>query len=212
MSSVHVSQHPLVAHKLALLRDRTISSKQTRELINELGYLLTYEATAGLALAPAGERSSPLATYQAVAIKPRIGLVPVLRSGLGLVDAALELIPSAQTLHLGLYREESSLQPVEYYNKLPSEPTVDECIILDPMLATGGTAIATANILKDWGIRRISFLSVIVSRRGLESFIAAHPDVAVYTAAIDEDLDAGGYVVPGIGDSGDRLFNTHHIE
>ncbi|KAJ1983273.1 hypothetical protein H4R33_004807 [Dimargaris cristalligena] len=208
MSSINVSRHPLVAHKISLLRDQSSSPKLVRELIHELAYLLMYEVTANLDLAECGERRSPLATYQGVEVKPRIGLVPVLRSGLGLVNAALELIPTARTLHMGIYREETSLQPVEYYNKLPRETNVDECIILDPMLATGGTAIATANILKDWGAKKITYMCICASQSGLDAFVKDHPDVSVFVGVIDHQLNSKGYVLPGIGDTGDRLFNT----
>ncbi|KAJ1982774.1 hypothetical protein H4R35_000133 [Dimargaris xerosporica] len=210
MDNVHASTHPLVAYKIARLRDAATSPKQVRELVHELGYLLMYEVTASLTLKPTGTRCSPLGKYEGVDLASELALVPVLRSGLGLVNAALELVPTARVLHLGIYRESSSLQPVEYYNKLPPTTNADECIVLDPMLATGGTAIATANILKDWGARKITLVCVCASRSGIETFVAAHPDVAVFVGVIDDHLDEHGYVLPGIGDSGDRLFNTTH--
>ncbi|KAJ1975454.1 hypothetical protein H4R34_004329 [Dimargaris verticillata] len=210
MDNVHASKHPLVAYKIARLRDAATPPKQVRELVHELGYLLMYEVTASLALKPTGTRCSPLGEYEGVDLASKLALVPILRSGLGLVNAALELIPTARVLHLGIYRESSSLQPVEYYNKLPHNTNADECIVLDPMLATGGTAIATANILKDWGARKITLVCVCASRSGIEAFVAAHPDVSVFTGVIDDHLDEHGYVLPGIGDSGDRLFNTAH--
>ncbi|KAJ1651999.1 hypothetical protein IWQ61_007563 [Dispira simplex] len=208
MKSVNVSKHPLVAHKLNLLRDTTTKPKQVRELVHEIGHLLMYEVTADMALRQAPSRESPLATYQGQEVQNRVGLIPVLRSGLGLVDAALTMLPTAQVLHLGIYREEISLQPVEYYNKLPSHTSVDECIVLDPVMATGGTAIATANILKDWGVSNIKFVCVCTSQDGLDAFVQAHPDVAVFVGCVDQGLDAKGFVLPGTGDLGDRLFNS----
>ncbi|KAJ1969927.1 hypothetical protein IWQ62_000298 [Dispira parvispora] len=208
MKSVTISKHPLVAHKLNLLRDTTTKPKQVRELVHEIGHLLMYEVTADMALRQAQPRESPLATYQGQELQNRVGLIPVLRSGLGLVDAALAMLPMAQVLHLGIYREETSLQPVEYYNKLPSHTSVDECIVLDPVVATGGTAIATANILKDWGVSNIKFVCVCASQDGLDAFVQAHPDVAVFAGCVDQGLDSKGFVSPGTGDLGDRLFNA----
>ncbi|KAI9595038.1 uracil phosphoribosyltransferase-domain-containing protein [Syncephalis fuscata] len=204
----HVSSHPLVAHKISLLRDKTTSSKQVRELISELAQILLIDATKSLAITDKGQREGPLQAYNAVGLRDDIAFIPVMRSGLGMVDGNLALIPSAQIYHLGIYREKLSLQPVEYYNKLPADRNVDQCIVLDPMVATGGTAVAAVNILKDWGVKRIQFICICASKSGLEQLVKTHPDVEVYVGAVDDQLNSHGYVVPGIGDTGDRLYST----
>eukprot|EP00158_Paraphelidium_tribonemae_P000873 Partr_v1_DN23581_c0_g1_i1_m14447 putative uridine kinase len=201
-------QHPLVAHKISMLRNRDISHKQFRELMAELAVLLAVKATGDLPLVEGLKLQSPMCEYQGVELADRIGLFPVLRAGLGMVDAVLDVIPSARVYHIGLYREKSTLLPVEYYNKLPQECRVDVGIILDPMIATAGTAISTVNILKDWGLKRIKFICALASRDGLMALLAEHPDVQVYVAAIDDNLNDHGYVLPGLGDAGDRLFKT----
>ncbi|KAK9670838.1 hypothetical protein K7432_017380 [Basidiobolus ranarum] len=208
MPSHVTSKHPLIAHKLSLLRDKNSSAKQSRELLEEIAYLLAYEAMQDLDLKEIGQMESPLAPYTGEAIKDKIGLVPVLRSGLSLVNGFLTMIPTARILHIGLYREQISLQPVEYYNKLPKEPNVDLCIVLDPMVATGGTSVETINILKDWGVKRIKFVCVCASKAGLEALLEAHPDVTIYTGVVDETLSKEGYIVPGFGDCGDRIYQT----
>ncbi|CAO3676661.1 unnamed protein product [Umbelopsis vinacea] len=178
--------------------------------MNDLAILLGYEATEDLELRKTETLESPLDSYQGEALKENIAIVPVLRSGLGLVEGMLNLIPEAHVLHLGLFREKISLQPVEYYNKLPSTPNVDSCIVLDPIVATGNTAIAAVHILKEWGIPgdKIKFIGVLGSKQGVANLQEAHPDVTIYLAAVDDELDAHGYIRPGIGDSGDRLWNT----
>ncbi|MFP4345392.1 MAG: uracil phosphoribosyltransferase [Anaerolineales bacterium] len=206
-ANVYVSNHPLVRHKLALLRDKTTDAKKFRELTKEIAILLAYEATADLAI-EAIEVETPLATTQEYQVKETIGLVPILRAGLGLVNGVWEMMPSAEVWHIGLFRDERTLRPVEYYNKLPISPTVDVCLVLDPMLATGGSAVATVDILKKWGARRIKFMGLIAAPEGLERFNKAHPDVPVHLAAIDEHLNDIGYIVPGLGDAGDRQFGT----
>ena len=195
---VKVSQHPLVAHKLAILRDRTTEPKRFRELVRELTWLLGYEAMADLATR---ERTveTPLEPTTGAEVEPRIGLVPVLRAGLGMVDAMLELIPTAEVWHIGLYRDERTLKPVEYYNKLPDAATVQLCLILDPMLATGGSAAATVDILKAWGAARIKQLSLIGAPEGVATLEGAHPDVDIHLAALDTHLNERGYIVPGLG-------------
>ncbi|GAB5589220.1 hypothetical protein Unana1_04120 [Umbelopsis nana] len=207
-STLHISSHPIVATKLSILRDKTSSSKVVRDVMHDLAVLLGYEATQDLELKPTETLESPLESYQGDALKENIAIVPVLRSGLGLVEGMLNLIPEAHVLHLGLFREKISLQPVEYYNKLPSTPNVDSCIVLDPIVATGNTAIAAVHILKEWGIPgdKIRFIGVLASKQGVENLHKAHPDVTLYLAAVDNELDAHGYIRPGIGDSGDRLF------
>jgi len=178
--------------------------------MHEIGQLLAYEATADLPLKSAeSQQQSPLASYSSVELVPRIGLVPILRSGISFVNALQELLPTARILHLGIFREKISLQPVEYYNKLPSEPNVDQIIVLEPMIATGGTAIAAVSILKDWGIKsKIKFITAVASRQGLDNLHKKHPDVEVFVGVIDEILDDHGYIVPGLGDAGDRLYDT----
>jgi uracil phosphoribosyltransferase len=152
--------------------------------------------------------TTPLATAKCHVLSMKIGLVPVLRAGLGLVEGVWELIPTAEVWHIGLYRDEKTLQPVEYYNKLPIEPTVSACFVLDPMLATGGSAVATVDILKRWGVKHIKFLGIIAAPEGIRALQAAHPDVDIHLAAVDEHLNERGYIVPGLGDAGDRQFGT----
>lgn len=204
---VHISQHPLVQHKLALLRDRNTEPKKFRELVRELAILLAYEATADLATEETTV-TTPLAVARGARLREQIGLVPILRAGLGMVEGVWEMMPSAEVWHIGLYRDERTLRPVEYYNKLPVDPTVQVCLILDPMLATGGSATATVSILKRWGAQRIKFVGLIAAPEGIAALTAAHPDVAIYLAAIDDHLNERGYIVPGLGDAGDRQFGT----
>ncbi len=207
MSNLHISSHPLVAHKLTLLRDRETEPKKFRELVRELGSLLTYEATADLKLSPKMVET-PLATTQGSELGDKIGLVPILRAGLGMVEGVWELMPSAEVWHIGLYRDERTLKPVEYYNKLPIEPSVSVCLILDPMLATGGSAVATVDVLKRWGVKRIKFVGLIGAPEGIAHVQRQHPDVPIYLAAVDERLNEKGYILPGLGDAGDRQFGT----
>ena len=204
---LHVSQHPLVAHKLAILRDKTTEPKKFRELVRELTWLLGYEAMADLATRGI-EVETPLETMAGAELEPKIGLVPVLRAGLGMVDAMLELMPSAEVWHIGLYRDERTLKPVEYYNKLPDAATVQVCLILDPMLATGGSSAATVDILKAWGAARIKQVSLIAAPEGVATLSGAHPDVEIHVGAVDSHLNERGYIVPGLGDAGDRQFGT----
>ncbi|MCB0119614.1 MAG: uracil phosphoribosyltransferase [Anaerolineales bacterium] len=207
MSTVHESKHPLVAHKLSRLRDKKTEPKKFRELVQEIAGLLAYEATADLATTPV-EIETPLAKMQAQELKEKIGLVPILRAGLGMVEGIWELMPSAEVWHIGLYRDEKTLKPVEYYNKLPIEPRVAVCLILDPMLATGGSATATAEVLKKWGVKKIKFVGLIAAPEGIKAMQEAHPDIDIYIAAIDEHLNEKAYIVPGLGDAGDRQFGT----
>ena len=205
--TVHVSNHPLVAHKLSLLRDKSTEPKKFRELVRELSWLLGYEAMADLATRGI-EVETPLETMAGAELEPKIGLVPVLRAGLGMVDAMLELMPSAEVWHIGLYRDERTLKPVEYYNKLPDAATVQVCLILDPMLATGGSSAATVDILKAWGAARIKQVSLIAAPEGVATLSGAHPDVEIHVGAVDSHLNERGYIVPGLGDAGDRQFGT----
>ncbi|PZR63956.1 MAG: uracil phosphoribosyltransferase [Chloroflexi bacterium] len=206
-ANVHVSSHPLVAHKLTLLRDTQTQPKQFRELVRELSWLLGYEAMADMATT-GKQVETPLEPMTGVRLDLRVGLIPVLRAGLGMVEAMLELMPTAEVWHIGLYRDERTLKPVEYYNKLPDAATVQVCLILDPMLATGGSSAATVDVLKAWGAARIKQVSLIAAPEGIRTLTAAHPDVEVHVAAIDRALNERGYIVPGLGDAGDRQFGT----
>ncbi len=207
MPNVYASKHPLVAHKLVRLRDRNTDPKKFRELIREISALLAYEATLDLATVPR-DVQTPLANAIGADLREKIGLVPILRAGLGMVEGIWELMPSAEVWHIGLYRDEHTLQPVEYYNKLPVEPTVSVCLILDPMLATGGSAVAAADVLKRWGVHRIKFVGVIGAPEGIQNMQAHHPDIPIHLAAVDSHLNEHGYIVPGLGDAGDRQFGT----
>ena len=207
MSNVFECQHPLVKHKLSRLRDKNTDPKKFRELVQEIAALMVYEATADLAVTPR-EVQTPLATMTGYELKEKIGLVPILRAGLGMVEGIWELMPSAEVWHIGLYRDEHTLRPVEYYNKLPLEPTVSVCLILDPMLATGGSATATVEVLKRWGVKKIKFVGLIGAPEGIARMQKDHPDVPIYLAAIDDHLNEKGYIVPGLGDAGDRQFGT----
>ncbi|MCJ7513547.1 MAG: uracil phosphoribosyltransferase [Anaerolineales bacterium] len=205
--NVHVSTHPLVAHKLAKLRHRDTDPKRFRELIREIAALLSYEATQDLALTPTSV-PTPLADAPGSMLIEKIGLVPILRAGLGMVEGVWDLMPTAEVWHIGLYRDERTLKPVEYYNKLPVEPTVSVCLLLDPMLATGGSAVAAVDILKRWGVSRIKFVGVIGAPEGIAHFQGQHPDIPIHLAAVDDHLNDHGYIVPGLGDAGDRQFGT----
>ncbi len=207
MSTVHVSNHPLLRHKVTLMRDFKTEPKKFRELIREVAILLAYEATADLALIETNV-TTPLATTKGYELKEVIGLVPILRAGLGMVEGFWEMMPSAEVWHIGLYRDHKTLEPIQYYNRLPVAPTVDVCLILDPMLATGGSACATAQILKDWGAKRIKYVGIIAAPEGIKRLQDAHPDVDIYLAAIDDHLNENAYIVPGLGDAGDRQFGT----
>jgi len=207
MSNVFASKHPLVAHKLSRLRDKNTEPKKFRELVREIAGLLAYEATADLVTVPR-QIETPLAALTGAELKEKIGLVPILRAGLGMVEGIWELMPSSEVWHIGLYRDERTLQPVQYYNKLPIEPTVSVCLILDPMLATGGSAVATVDIVKRWGVKKIKFVGLIGAPEGIAALQAAHPDVPIHLAAVDDHLNERGYIVPGLGDAGDRQFGT----
>jgi uracil phosphoribosyltransferase len=205
--SLHVSQHPAVRHKLGILRDQDTEPKKFREVVRELSWLLGYEALADARTRPL-EVTTPIETMAAEELADRIGLIPILRAGLGMVDAMLELMPTAEVWHLGLFRDERTLRPVEYYNKLPDTTTIDLCLILDPMLATGGSATAAIEVLKRWGAVRIKLVNLIAAPEGVEAVSKAHPEVEIYTAALDRQLNDKGYIMPGLGDAGDRQFGT----
>jgi uracil phosphoribosyltransferase len=205
--AVFVSRHPLLLHKLTLLRSTTTDPKTFRELTRDISRLLFYEATQDLELTP-WTVHTPLAEFTGSQLGQRIGLIPILRAGLGMAEAILDLLPTAHVWHLGLYRDHQTLQPVTYYNKLPAEAQIDQAFVLDPMLATGGSAVAAVGCLKRWGARRLKYLGLIAAPEGVRALQAAHPDVSIHLAAIDSHLNDVGYIVPGLGDAGDRQFGT----
>ncbi len=205
---VFVSHHPLVIDKVGRLRDRHTQSPQFRTLVRDLAQLLFYEAIADVPL-QALTVETPLAPCTAHRITERIGLVPILRAGLGMADAILEVVPEARVWHLGLYRDHDTHRPVTYYNKLPADPGMDLTLILDPMLATGGSAVEAASILKQGGLRRLKYLGLIAAPEGVAAMAQAHPEVPLHLAALDSHLDVRRYIVPGLGDAGDRQFGTH---
>jgi uracil phosphoribosyltransferase len=207
MRNVYESNHPLVKHKLTILRDKETDSRNFRELVREISLLLAYEATRDLAIKPQVVET-PMGITTGATLQESIGLVPILRAGLGMVEGVWEMMPGSEVWHIGLFRDERTLQPVQYYNKLPVSPTVQICIVLDPMLATGGSATATIDILKKWGAHRIKFMGLIAAPEGIKTLHDAHPDVDIHLAAVDEKLNNIGYIVPGLGDAGDRQFGT----
>ena len=204
---VYESKHPLVKHKLTLLRSVETKPKKFRELIRELAILLAYEATTDLGLAETTV-ATPMGQANGHNLAEKIGLVPILRAGLGMVDGFWEMMPGAEVWHIGLYRNEETLRPVFYYNKLPTAPTVQVCLVLDPMLATGGSAIAAVDMLKKWGATRIKYVGILAAPEGVKALQMAHPDVPIFVAQVDERLNNIGYIVPGLGDAGDRQFGT----
>jgi uracil phosphoribosyltransferase len=205
--NLHISNHPLARHKLTILRNQTTEPKKFRQVVRELAMMLVLDATADLQLTPL-PITTPLSETTGYKLAENVGLIPILRAGLGMVEGALEMLPSAQVWHIGLYRDERTLRPVEYYNKLPVSPTVQVCLVLDPMLATGGSAVATVDILKRWGAQRIKFVGLIGAPEGVQRLSQSHPDVPIYLAALDDHLNDIGYIVPGLGDAGDRQFGT----
>jgi uracil phosphoribosyltransferase len=207
MSTVNVSHHPIVLHNLTLLRSSQTDPFAFRALVRELTRLLFYEASHDLRLEPRTVHT-PLAECQGHQIAERIGLMPILRAGLGMAEALIDVVPAVRVWHLGLYRDHETLRPVTYYNKLPSDPDIDMSFVLDPMLATGGSAVAAINMLKRWGAKRIKFLGLIAAPEGVRTLLDAHPDVPIYLAAVDSHLDDNSYIVPGLGDAGDRQFGT----
>jgi len=207
MSQVIEVRHPLVQSHLARLRDKLTPPVEFRMLVRRLTGLVAYEATQDLSLRDI-PIETPLTTMTGQTLSQQIGLIPILRAGLGMVEPVLDLIPDAEVWHLGLYRDEATAQPVEYYSKLPTTKPVDVGVVLDPMLATGGSAIAALGALQTWGVPRLKLLSIISSRAGVDAVTTKLPHVQIYTCAIDPELDARKYIVPGLGDAGDRTFNT----
>jgi uracil phosphoribosyltransferase len=206
-NNVYASRHPLVAHKLAMLRDTATKPKKFRELVRELAILLAVEATTDLETEPVA-LMTPMGQTQGQTLKKGIGLVPVLRAGLGMVEGIWEMLPSAEVWHIGLKRDERTLEPMQYYANKPVEPRVQLCLILDPMLATGGSASATCTLLKEWGVSHIKYIGLIAAPEGIARLQADHPNVAIHVGAVDSHLNDIGYIVPGLGDAGDRQFGT----
>lgn len=208
MSKVHVFEHPLIQHKLTYIRDKHTGTKEFRELVDEVATLMAYEITRDMPVKEV-QVETPVATCQSYMLMgKKIGLVPILRAGLGMVDGILKLIPAAKVGHVGLYRDPQTLQPVEYYVKLPSDIQERDFIVIDPMLATGGSAVEAVNSLKKRGAQNIKLMCLIAAPEGIERMQAEHPDVDIFVASVDEKLDSHGYIVPGLGDAGDRLFGT----
>lgn len=203
-----VIEHPLIQHKLTVLRDRTTSKKAFREIVDEISMLMGYEVTKDLPLEPV-EIDTPLERMTGYMVSgKKLTLVPILRAGLGMVEGMLRLMPSVRVGHVGLYREHDTLEPVEYYFKIPPEPEARDFIVLDPMLATGGSASNAVALLKEQGAARIRFMALVAAPEGVRRMLEDHPDVQVYTAALDRQLNELGYILPGLGDAGDRLFGT----
>ncbi len=208
MSNVTIMDHPLIHHKLGIMRRKTTSTKEFRDLVSEVAMLICYEATRKLALADI-EIETPLVTTTVKEIAgKKLCIVPILRAGLHMADGILNLIPSAKVGHVGLYRNEETLEPVEYFCKLPSDASDREIFVVDPMLATGGSAVAAIDILKKRGISKIHFLCLIAAPEGVERLTKAHPDVEIYIGNLDERLNEKGYILPGLGDAGDRIYGT----
>ncbi len=208
MSNVHVMEHPLIQHKLSLMRDRQTGVKEFREATREIAMLMCYEATRDLPLKEI-TIETPLAHAKTSVISgKKMAIVPILRAGLGMLDGMLELIPAAKVGHLGLYRDPESMKPVEYYAKFPSDIAERDVILIDPMLATGGSAEAAVTALKERGVKNIKFVCLLSTPVGLDTLQKAHPDVEIFTAAIDPELNDHGYIIPGLGDAGDRIFGT----
>ena len=205
---VHVMDHPLVAHKLTILRDKDTSVKDFRELVSEIGMLITYEATRDLPLTTR-EVETPIAKTTAPTLKgKKFAVVPILRAGLGLVDGVLRMVPSARVGHIGLYRDEETLEPVKYFCKMPKDVAEREILIVDPMLATGGSADAAIGFMKEFGCTSIKLMVLLAAPEGIARIQKSHPDVDIYCGAVDQRLNEHGYIVPGLGDAGDRIFGT----
>ena len=205
---VHVVNHPLLSHKLTILRDKETSTKDFREIVSEIGMLLTYEATRDLPLTTK-EIETPICRMEAPTLKgKKFAVVPILRAGLGLVDGVLRMVPSARVGHLGMYRNEETMEPVQYFCKMPRDVAERDVLIVDPMLATGGSAAAAIGFMKEYGCTNIKLMVLLAAPEGIERIQKEHPDVDIYCGSVDEKLNEKGYIVPGLGDAGDRIFGT----
>ena len=208
MSRVTVMDHPLIQHKIGIIRRKEVGSKDFRQMISEIAMLMCYEATRNLKLQDV-EIETPICTTQVKELRgKKLAVVPILRAGLGMVDGMLQMIPAAKVGHIGLYRDPETLEPVEYYCKLPADSSEREVFVVDPMLATGGSAVEAIRMLKNKGVKNIRFMCIIAAPEGVKRMQEAHPDVDVYIGALDEHLNDNGYIVPGLGDAGDRIFGT----
>jgi len=207
MSKLYVMDHPLIIHKVSKLRSKDTTVKEFRELVNEIALLMGYEATKDLKLTQI-EVETPLVKTTGQIIEKQVAIVPILRAGLGMVDALMSLIPAAKVGHIGLYRDHDTLEPVEYYCKLPTDIEQRQVLVLDPMLATGGSSAAAIDFIKKRGAKKIKLVCVIGAPEGVKAVQKAHPDVDIYVGALDEKLNENGYILPGLGDAGDRLFGT----
>lgn len=208
MANVHILDHPLIQHKLTFVRDKQTGSKEFRELVEELSMLMAYEVTRALTLEDYEVETPITRTKAKVIAGKKLGIIPILRAGLGMVNGMLRLVPAAKVGHIGLYRDPETLEPVEYYAKLPSDIAERDLIVVDPMLATGGSAVAAIDYLKRQGATSIRFVCLIAAPEGLQKLQAKHPDIDIYTASVDDHLNEHAYIVPGLGDAGDRLFGT----
>ena len=208
MAKVHVMEHPLIRHKISSIRRADLGSKDFREMISEIAMLICYEATRDLKLQDVTIQTPICETVEKELAGKKLAVVPILRAGLGMVEGMLAMIPAAKVGHIGLYRDPDTLEPVEYYCKLPADCEERDVFVVDPMLATGGSSVAAIQMLKDKGVKNIRFLCIIAAPEGVERMKQAHPDVDIYIGALDKKLNEHGYIVPGLGDAGDRIFGT----
>lgn len=208
MDNVFYFDHPLIQHKLTILRDKSTGSKQFRELVNEIAMLMCYEATRDLPLKEVDVETPVAVARTKVLAGRKLAFVPILRAGIGMVDGALNLVPAAKVGHIGLYRDPETLEPVEYYCKMPADMSERDVFVLDPMLATGGSASAAISMIKKYNPKSIRFMCILAVPEGIKTLTEAHPEIPVYCAAVDDHLNDHGYIVPGLGDAGDRIFGT----
>ena len=208
MSKVQVMDHPLIQHKLTILRDKNTGTKDFREAVNEIARLMAFEVSRDMPLQDVEIETPLVKSIQKELAGKKVAIIPILRAGLGMVDGMLDLIPAAKVGHVGMYRDHETLEPVEYFVKLPSDINERQLLVVDPMLATGGSAMVAIDALKKRGASTIKFVCLVAAPEGVEALEQAHPDVEIYTAALDERLDENGYIIPGLGDAGDRLFGT----
>ncbi|MDY2521656.1 uracil phosphoribosyltransferase [Weissella confusa] len=209
MSKLTVFDHPLIQHKLTIIRDKNVGTKEFREIVDEIASLMAYEVTRDLPVEDVEIKTPVAKTTQKQLAGKKLAIVPILRAGLGMVDGIMKLIPAARIGHIGMYRDEESLEPVEYFVKLPEDIDQREVLVVDPMLATGGSAVMAIDALKKRGATKIKLITLVSAPVGVETVQKAHPDVDIYTAGLDEGLNEHGYIIPGLGDAGDRLFGTH---
>lgn len=208
IKNFHVLDHPLIQHKLTIIRDENCGTREFREVVNEIAELMVYEVSRDMPLEEVEIKTPVSKTTQKRLAGKKVVVAPILRAGIGMVDGVLELIPSAKVGHIGMYRDEETLKPHEYFVKMPDQLEDREIIVVDPMLATGGSAIMAVDALKKRGAKRIKFVCLVAAPEGVELFAKAHPDVEIYAASLDDYLNEDGYIVPGLGDAGDRLFGT----